>query len=163
MSFPHFPGLSLPTIPNPFAGSKTNENNDKSFELVKYVNEKEMYERDYSSSFTFRDLSYTITIGYISTKYVPNIKDTGCYTIMINSQINEGPNGIFCLSRSDKTKKGNVNVLTSSDGKVGDKLEVVWNPMEHPCILLKHNFSKKQILKDDTKLRFGYDIRVISP
>jgi hypothetical protein len=158
MSFPNFPGLTLPNmpaIPNPFAGSRTNQNNDKSFELVKYVTEREMYEYQYPC--------YNITIGYITTKYVPDIKDTGCYLIMINSQISEGPNAVFCLSRSDKMKKGNVNILVSSDGKVGDKLDIVWNPMEHPCVLLKHNFSKKQILKDDTKLRFGYDVRVISP
>lgn len=162
MSFPNFPGLTfpnMPVIPNPFAGSRTNQNNDKSFELVKYVTERGMY--DYQN----------ITIGYITSKYVRDIKDTGCYLIMINSQINEGPNAVFCLSRSDKMKQGNVNTLVSSEGKVGDKLDIVWNPMEHPCVLLKHNFSKilrkrythKEILKEDTKLRFGYDVRVISP
>lgn len=145
MSFPNFPVLSLPTLPtisNPFAGSRTNQNNDKSFEIVKYVTEKDMYERDYSQ-FCIRDLPYTLTIGYITSKYVQNIKDTGCYTIMVNSQISEGPNAVFCLARSDKSKKGEINTLVSSVGKVGDKLEIMWNPMEHPCILLKHNFSKK--------------------
>jgi hypothetical protein len=161
MSFPSF-NISLPTlptIPNPFVSSKSNESNDKSFELVKYVTEKDLYTYNYD----MRDLSYTMTIGYITSKYVANIKDTGCYTIMINSQISEGPNGIFCLSLSDKSKKGIVNTLVSSYGKADDRLEVIWNPMEHPCVLLKHNFTKKHILKDETKLRFGYDIRFISP
>jgi hypothetical protein len=153
MLFSNLPDFSL----NPFSNSKTNQNNDTSFEIVKYVTEKNMYDYDYTSSPRF-----SIHIGYITSKYVPNIKDTGCYIIMINSQINDGPNAIFCLSRSDKTKKGIINTLVNSDGKVGDRLEIIWNPMEHPCILLKHNFSKKQILKEDTKLRFGYDIRVIS-
>ena len=161
MSFPSF-NISLPsipTIPNPFTSSRTNGSNDKSFELVKYATENEIYTYKYD----MRDLSYTITIGYITSKYIPNIKDTGCYTIMINSQISEGPNGIFCLSRSDKSKKGEINTLVSSYGKAGDRLEVIWNPMEYPCILLKHNFIKKHILKDETKLRFGYDVRFISP
>jgi hypothetical protein len=146
-------------MPNLFTSSKTNENNDKSFELVKYVTEKDLYTYNYD----MRDSSYTMTIGYITSKYIPNIKDTGCYIIMVNSQINEGPNGIFCLSRSDKTKKGIVNPLVISHGKADDKLEIVWNPMEYPCVLLKHNFIKKHILKDETKLRFGYDIRFINP
>lgn len=161
MSFPSF-NISLPTIPtisNPFASSR--ENNYKSFELVKYVTEKEMY--TYNDNNYINDFSYTIIIGYITSKYVPNIKDTGCHTIMINSQISGGPNAVFCLARSDKTKKGEINTLVSSVGKIGDKLEIVWNPMEHPCVLLKHNFSKKQVLKDDTKLKFGYDISFISP
>lgn len=161
MSFPSF-NISLPnipTIPNPFGSSKSNESNDKSFELVKYVTEKDIYTYNYD----MKDSSYTMTIGYITSKYVHNIKDIGCYIIMINSQLREGPNGIFCLSRSDKTKKGIVNALVSSYGKEDDRLEIIWNPMEHPCILLKHNFIKKHILKDETTLRFGYDICVISP
>ena len=155
MSFPSF-NISLPSISNPFASSRTNDSNDKSFELVKYVTEKDLYTYNYD----MRDLSHTITIGYITSKYVSNIKDTGCYTIMINSQISEGPNGIFCLSRSDKSKKGIINALV---GKADDRLEVIWNPIEYPCVLLKHNFIKKHILKDETKLRFGYDIRFSSP
>jgi hypothetical protein len=158
MSFPSF-NISLPTMPNLFASSKTNENNNKSFELVKYATEKDLYTYNYD----MRDLSYTMTIGYITSKYIPNIKDTGCYIIMVNSQIHEGSNGIFCLSRSDKTKKGIVNPLVISHGKADDKLEIVWNPMEYPCVLLKHNFIKKHILKDETRLRFGYDIRFINP
>lgn len=165
MSFPPFNNLnfpmpsmpSIPTLPNPFSSKeKTPED---TFELVKMVTEKEMYLYDYANK-TY-DFMYTLTIGYISSKYVPHIKDTGCLIIMISSQIAEGPNAIFCLARSDKSQPGNINTLVNSSGKCGDKLDIIWNPMEHPCVLLKHNFTKKQILKDDTQLRFGYNVKVI--
>lgn len=165
MSFSPFTNLGLPSIPNPFAPKQNNTEN--TFEIVKYVTEKEMYTRDYSYydnsllNKTFDSLYYTINIGYISSKYVQNIKDTGCFIIMISSQISEGPNAIFCLSRSDKSKSGDINPLVSSNGKCGDKLDITWNPMEHPCILLKHNFIKKQVLKEDTKLRVGYNVKVV--
>jgi hypothetical protein len=147
----------MPGIPNPFSSSKETTK-DTTFELVKTVTENEMYSYDYNKT---SDFMYTITIGYISSKYVQNIKDTGCLMVMISSQIAEGPNAIFCLARSDKSISGNINTLISSNGKCGDKLDIIWNPMEHPCVLLKHNFTKKQILKDDTKLRLGYNVKVI--
>jgi hypothetical protein len=165
MSFLPFNNLSLSSIQNPFSSKQNNSEN--TFEIIKYITEQEMYTRDYSYydnpsfSKTVDSLYYTINIGYISSKYVQNIKDTGTLIVMISSQIPEGPNAIFCLSRSDKSKSGDINTLVSSTGKCGDKLSIMWNPMEHPCLLLKHNFIKKQILKDDTKLRLGYNVRVI--
>lgn len=167
MSFSPFGNLTLPTMPNisnPFVSKQNTTEN--TFEIVKYVTENEMYTRDYSCydttlHKTFDSLYYTINIGYITSKYVQDIKDTGCFIIMISSQISEGPNAIFCLSRSDKSKSGDINTLVSSTGKCGDKLVIMWNPMEHPCILLKHNFIKKQILKEDTKLRLAYNVKVI--
>lgn len=163
MSFSPFGNLTLPTMPNiPNLFSSKQQNPETTFEIVKYVTENDMYTRDHTIlNKTFDSLYYTINIGYITTKYVQNIKDTGCFIIMISSQISEGPNAIFCLSRSDKLKSGDINTLVSSLGKCGDKLDIMWNPMEHPCILLKHNFIKKQILKEDTKLRLGYNVRII--
>lgn len=165
MSFSPFNNLNLPSIPNPFSSKQ--QNPETTFEIVKNVTEKEMYTRDYSyyDNTSLNKISdsmyYTINIGYISSKYVQNMKDTGCFIIMISSQISEGPNAIFCLSRSDKSKSGDITPLVSSTGKCGDKLDIMWNPMEHPCVLLKHNFIKKQVLKEDTKLRLGYNLRVI--
>jgi len=165
MSFSPFGNLTLPSISNPFVSKQNNTENI--FEIVKYVTEQEMYTRDCSYyddnslNKTFDSLYYTMNIGYISSKYVQNIKDTGCFIIMISSQIPDGPNAVFCLSRSDKSKSGDVTPLVSSTGKCGDKLDIRWNPMEHPCLLLKHNFIKKQILKEDTKLRLGYNIKVL--
>lgn len=163
MSFSPFGNLTLPTMSNiPNLFSSKQQNPETTFEIVKYVTENDMYTRDHTIlNKTFDSLYYTINIGYITTKYVQNIKDTGCFIIMISSQISEGPNAIFCLSRSDKSKSGDINTLVSSLGKCGDKLDIMWNPMEHPCILLKHNFIKKQILKEDTKLRLGYNVRII--
>ena len=160
MSFSPFSNLTFPTIPNPFVSKPKNE--DNSFELVKYLTEKEMYNFDYDTNYP-REYSYTIDIGYITSKYVPTIKDTGCYMIMIESQISEGPNAIFCIARSDKSKSGTIQTIVSSVGKSNDRLEVKWNPMEYPCILLKHNFIRKQILKEETPLRFGYNIKVVCP
>jgi hypothetical protein len=162
MSFTPFSSITLPTlptIPNPFISSSKKDETSKTFELVKYVTEKEMYNFEYNNS-SYRDCLYYIDIGYITSKYFP-IKDTGCYIIMIESQISEGPNAIFTLARSDKSKPGIIQTMVSSHGKSNDHLELKWNPMEYPCVLLKHNFSKKHILQDDTKLRFGYNIKVI--
>lgn len=171
MSFSPFNNLnlsipSLPGIPNPFSSKP--QANETTFELVRYITEKEMHSYDYYDDYNvgtslkrYRDLMYTVNIGYITSKYVTNIKDTGCMMIMISSQIPEGPNAIFCLARSDKNKQGDINTLVSSAGKCGDKIDIMWNPMEYPCILLKHNFTKKQTLKEDTKLRLGYNIKVI--
>ena len=149
---------NIHNIPKLFTSSKTNENNDKFFELVKYVKEKELCTYNYDK----RNLYYTVMIDYITPKQVINIKDTGCYIIMINSQLSNGPNGIFCLSRSDKCNNGSVNTLVSSYGKADDKLEVVWDKDEYPCVLLKHKFTNKHILEDDTDLRFGYNIRFMN-
>lgn len=161
MSFSPFLTLpTLPTIPNPFVSKPKQQ--DNSFELVKYLKEKDMYTFEYDTSYP-REYSYTIDIGYITSKYVPTIKDTGCYMIMVESQISEGPNAIFCIARSDKSKSGTVQTIVSSVGKSNDRLEIKWNPMEYPCILLKHNFIRKQILKEETPLRFGYNIKVVCP
>lgn len=161
MSFTPFSNITLPnlpTIPNPFVSSSKKDETSKTFEVVKYITEKEMYNFDYNSS--YKEYMYSIDIGYITSKYFP-IKDTGCYTIMIESQMTEGPNAIFNLARSDKSKPGMIQTMVSSHGKSNDSIELKWNPMEYPLIVLKHNFSKKQILQDDTKLRFGYNVKVI--
>lgn len=165
MSFPSFPSLpTLPNIniPNPFS-TKSNETNDKSFELVKYMTVKDMYDYEAHTSKNFVDfLPFKIELGYITSKYVSGMKDTGCYIIMIESQISNGPHGIYLLARSSKEDNGIVNTLVQSKGKCNDYFEVVWNPMEHPCIRLRHNFLKKDILNEDTKLRLGFDIRVMT-
>lgn len=148
--------MSLPSLN--FFNSKTNDKN--SFEMIKNVTEKELYE---FNSGTYKDFHYSVNIGYITSKYVPDIKDTGCYIIMINSQMTEGPNAIFCISRSDKSKSGNIQCLVESKGTSNDTLELVWNPYEYPSILLKHNFNRKQILKDSKELNLKYSIKIIKP
>ena len=78
--------------------------------------------------------------------YINNIKDTGCYIIMINSEKDDGPNGIFCLSRSDKQKQGDINTLVSSEGKCRSKIILRWNPFEKPSIILTSVHNKNKIL-----------------
>ena len=149
--------MSLPSFN--FFSSKTN-NNKNSFEMIKSITEKELYE---FNGGTYKDFYYSVNIGYITSKYVPDIKDTGCYIVMINSQMDNGPNAIFCIARSDKSKSGIIQTLVSSTGKSNDRLELIWNPFEYPCILLKHNFNRKQVLKDSEQLNLKYNIKIIKP
>jgi hypothetical protein len=112
--------FQFPDISNIFTFEST-ESNDSTLNIVKCINESSEQE----------------IIGYIN-----NIRDTGCYIVMINSDKDNGPNGIFCLSRSDKQKEGEINTLVSSEGICRNKIILKWNSFEKPSIILKRNKNK---------------------
>ena len=73
---------------------------------------------------------------YITPSFVPFIRDTGCYIVMVNAK-NHGPNGIFCCARSDKTSSGLVTALALSD----TQLKLEWNPYEYPKICVQNKME----------------------
>lgn len=98
--------------------------------------------------------------------YINSIRDTGCYIVMIKSDKDDGPNGIFCLSRSDKQKEGDINTLVSSDGKYREKIILIWNPYEKPSIILNrvHNKSKLFGIRSTSltkMLNIGFNVKII--
>lgn len=82
-------------------------------------------------------LTRTLHNGEIPPFYITNvlfddIKDTGCYILMVQSNI--GSNGIYCLSKSEKQKNGDVSNMCSSCGPQKEKMCVSWGPYEFPSI-----------------------------
>lgn len=125
------------------------EKDNNTLKIVKYINEESINKGDY-------------IIGYIN-----NIMDTGCYIIMINCEKDDGPNGIFCLSRSDKQKEGDINTLVSSEGKNKDKIILKWNSFEKPSIILNrvHNKNKLFGIRSTSlikKLNIEFNVKIIS-
>lgn len=122
-----------------FHSDSTFEDNN-TFKIVKYINEESIDIYDIYDNFKV-DSYNNIIMGYIN-----NIMDTGCYIIMINCEKDDGPNGIFCLSRSDKQKEGDINTLVSSEGKFRDKIILKWKSFEKPSIILQRKKKKYQII-----------------
>lgn len=123
----------------------SNNNNNNTLKIVKSIKESSEQE----------------IIGYIN-----NISDTGCYILMIKSNKDDGPNGIFCLSRSDKQKEGDINTLVSSEGKYREKIILIWNPYEKPSIILNrvHNKSKLFGIRSTSltkMLNIGFNVKII--
>ena len=79
----------------------------------------------------------TFTIGYLRNNQFKCIKDTGSFIIIINSDFKDGPNGIYCISRSDISSNGTVKPLIESNNKFGDSFELIWNPFEYPKLNIK--------------------------
>jgi hypothetical protein len=77
----------------------------------------------------------TISVGYINHRF--KIKDTGCFIIMITSQITSGPNAIYCISRSDKSLHGNIKELIKTNGVNDESIELEWNPYEYPLLKIR--------------------------
>jgi hypothetical protein len=137
--------FQFPDISNIFTFEST-ESNDSTLNIVKCINESSEQE----------------IIGYIN-----NIRDTGCYIVMINSDKDNGPNGIFCLSRSDKQKQGEINTLVSSEGICRDKIILKWNSFEKPSIILNrvHNKNKLFGIRSTSltkKLNIVFNVKIIS-
>jgi len=153
--------MSFQSIPSLLFGVPKRVENSR--ELVKYITQTDIYEYDLSKA-SQSNFFCNVKIGYINSKCIKNMKDTGCYIIMIDSQEKNGPNGIFCLSRSNNSKSGVINTLAASVGVNGDTLEIIWNPKEYPCVILKCNFTREQVLSiRDIKLRVAYNIHVVTP
>lgn len=98
----------------------------------------------------------TFSVGYINSTRTKNIKEIGSFIIIINSQTPGGANGIFCISRSDKSKHGKIQELVKTDGVLEDMIDLEWNPHEYPLLRakLKTNQYKKSVI--------SYNVKVIS-
>lgn len=99
------------------------------------------------------------TVGYINSTKYRNMRDTGCYIVIVNTYPSSngnvsavlGPNVIFCISKSDKYSVGTVKTLVESTNRFGDTFELLWNPGEYP--LLMYNY-KRYDERDDRRLFF---------
>jgi|Laugrespbdmm15sd_2_1035082.scaffolds.fasta_scaffold03578_2 hypothetical protein len=85
------------------------------------------------------------TIGYLRNNQFKCIKDTGSFIIIINSDLIDGPTGIYCISRSDSSLQGTVKILVESNSKFGDSFELVWNPLEYPLLNINYNGKDRNI------------------
>jgi len=85
------------------------------------------------------------TIGYLRNNQFKCIKDTGSFIIIINSDLIDGPTGIYCISRSDSSLQGTVKTLVESNSKFGDSFELVWNPLEYPLLNINYNGKDRNI------------------
>jgi len=72
----------------------------------------------------------TLNIGYIK-------KNTGSFIIVVNSNEKDGPNAIYCISRSDVSKSGIIKELVKSDGVNDDVLGLTWDPYEYPLLQIR--------------------------
>jgi hypothetical protein len=110
-----------------------------------------------NNSDSLRFIGYTsFTVGYINNTRTQHIKEVGSFIIIINSQTPGGANGIFCISRSDKSKSGKIQELVKSNGVLDDIIDLEWNPYEYP--LLKTKFKLSQHKQDV----ISYHVKVIS-
>ena len=94
--------------------------------------------------------STTLTISYLNNNKF-TIRDTGAYFVTINSYFKNGPNAIYCISRSVSSEQGIVKELVSSKGGNGESFELDWNPYEYPVLSIK---LKLNDYKQDQSLNF---------
>lgn len=112
--------------------------------------------RNNSDSF-LRFLGHTsFTVGYINNTRTKHIKEIGSFIIIINSQTPGGANGIFCISRSDKSKPGKIQELVKTNGILDDIIDLEWNPHEYPLL------KTKLKLADHKKGIINYHVKVIT-
>jgi len=93
-------------------------------------------------------------VGYITNILCNTIKDTGSYIIIINNLDNNGPNAVFCISKSYKQQIGNVNVLSQSLNFNGDSLTIEWNEYEYPSLIYKSNNLNTSKTQNDDRIYF---------
>lgn len=94
---------------------------------------------------------HTLTISYLNNNRFKCIKDTGSFIVIINSKLENGPNAIYCISRSNKNLPGIIKPLVQSSGVFEDTFELKWNPIEDPILNI---ITKPSSYKDQTKLFF---------
>ena len=93
------------------------------------------------------------TIGFINK----NIKDTGGYLIIINPDNINGANGVYCISRSDRSKYGIVKNLCGSNGLYNECIELKWEPYEYPKLVLRDTKLKT----NKRTLKLSYTIKIV--
>ena len=123
-----------------------------------YDNEKGYTNMSYRLLMHNYNGNLSVVLGYLNNILSSNrIKDTGSYLLIINSENEGGASGIFGLSKSDKSKFGNVTTICSSEGILNDKLIIEWNPYEYPKILL----NIRKLKTDKREIIFSYNIKII--
>jgi hypothetical protein len=100
-----------------------------------------------------KDISNPVNIGFIER----GVQKIGCYIIMINSVEEGGPNGIYCLSKSDNNSVGNVSKLAYSTGLSGDSIDIEWQSNCFPRIILHYCDNNSS----NDSVCFKYKIKVI--
>lgn len=85
-------------------------------------------------------------VGYINKYYSNQIRDTGAFFIIINSNFS---NSIFAISKTNKKENGIINKLCHS----GDELNILWEPGEYPFLQFVKSKDKDKY-KDVKKLDF---------
>lgn len=101
-----------------------------------------------------KDLCNPIHIGYVK-----NVQQTGSFVLIVNSCSLDGPNGIYCLSRSNKDECGQITKMVSSNGALGNSIDIEWKPTEKPLLTL-------QYMNNDTdkrkKIVFKFKVKVLT-
>lgn len=98
-------------------------------------------------------------IGYLNKN---KIKDYGSYIIIVNSLKENGPNCIFCISKSSKLSQGNITKLTNCPGIDNDVLELKWNPCEYPLLTYNYNIPYNTSSYDSKNIKLTFFIKIIS-
>ena len=99
------------------------------------------------------------TIGYLRNNQFKCIKESGSFIIIVNSNFKHGPNGIYCISRSDSLLQGTVKPLIESNGKFDDSLELIWNAGEYPILNIQ---TKLNNYKDMNITNLSFYVKIIS-
>ena len=99
----------------------------------------------------------TFNMSYINSTKFPNIRDTGAFFVIVNSTERGGANAIYCISRGDPSKSGDVNTLVKSNGIKDSIIELSWQPFEYPVLSVD-----VKLYEYPEKPTLYYYVRVIS-
>jgi hypothetical protein len=117
-----------------------NQSPESNSDIITISKEIPLYKSEILNKMYKNVYTKSVNIGYINNiNSINKIKNYGSYIIIINSQKNEGPSVIYCISRSNKLSPGNINKLSYSEGINKDSIELEWNPGEYP--LIKYNYK----------------------
>lgn len=75
---------------------------------------------------------------YINSYLVTKMNDTGSYIISVKDCQENGPTGVFAISKSMTHLSGNIVSLCYSIGE-SSSFHVEWNPGEYPSIVIQYN------------------------
>lgn len=132
--------------------NQTTKSDDSTIILSKEI---QLHKSDILNKYLNLVYTKSIDVGYIRNK----IKDNGSFIIIINSQNNEGPSAIYCISKSSRLSQGNINKLSYSKGINEDSIELEWNPGEYP--LLKYNYKYIYNLEKTINCKITFLIKII--
>lgn len=112
---------------------------------ITFLYKKIITDKCLNQHFEFYNGYYNLNLGYITNKYVPFMKDTGCYIIMIETDYDSKTNpkiflpfnGIFCLCRSQKHTSGVVNPMCTTNDSRDGFIDIEWKEFEYPSLILK--------------------------
>lgn len=98
--------------------------------------------------------STSLTVSYLNNNLFKQIKENGSFILIINSKDPKGPNGIYCISRSNSSSSGTIKPLVESKGMNGEFLELEWNPYEFPKLNI--------VLTNNKHKRLSFYVKIIS-